>query len=135
MEKTRPLSQKRTLSPAAVDECRPQTLKKWERIAKRKDFLSVSREAEKKIETREFLVLIKKNSKQHSRLGITVSKKVGNAVRRNRIKRQVREQFRKNKSHLPKGYDIVFIARKGIAGKEREAAYIAIRKVAARRKI
>ena len=48
------------------------------------------------------------------RLGITVSKRVGNAVARNRIKRRVRECFRTALKHrLPAGFAIVVIARTG----------------------
>jgi ribonuclease P protein component len=49
-------------------------------------------------------------------LGITVSGKVGNAVIRNRIKRQVREFFRRRRAALRPGTDILVIARKGAAG-------------------
>jgi RNase P protein component len=53
-----------------------------------------------------------------SRLGITASRKVGNAVRRNRFKRRVREWFRRRRSELDPSVDLVVIARKSGAGLE-----------------
>jgi len=46
-----------------------------------------------------------------TRLGITVTRKVGNAVVRNRIKRLVREIFRQHRQRLPSGLDIVWVAK------------------------
>jgi len=46
------------------------------------------------------------------RIGITVSKKVGNAVRRNRIKRLLREYYRRHKELFMPGVDYSFVARK-----------------------
>jgi ribonuclease P protein component len=49
------------------------------------------------------------------RIGFTVSSKVGNAVVRNRIRRTLREAFRKNRTDLPKGLDVVIVARPNAA--------------------
>ncbi len=49
-----------------------------------------------------------------TRIGITASKKVGNAVTRNRIKRWVREVFRQNPQFFPRPIDVVVIAKRGI---------------------
>lgn len=48
------------------------------------------------------------------RIGITVTKKTGNAVFRNRIKRLIREFFRRNKDVFPTGHDVVIMAKKNI---------------------
>jgi ribonuclease P protein component len=45
------------------------------------------------------------------RLGMSVSRKVGTAVRRNRIRRLVRESFRLLQHDLPQGYDLVVVVR------------------------
>lgn len=48
-------------------------------------------------------------------LGLTVSKKVGAAVERNRVKRHIREWFRHNRAALPERAALVVIARRGAA--------------------
>ncbi len=45
------------------------------------------------------------------RIGITTSKKTGNAVRRNRSRRVIREAFRAIRAEIRPGYDLVFVAR------------------------
>ena len=52
---------------------------------------------------------------QQIRLGITVSRKVGNAVVRNRVKRRIREWFRAGRSSLGEGVDLVVIGRAAAA--------------------
>jgi ribonuclease P protein component len=51
-----------------------------------------------------------------SRLGVTVSRKVGGAVVRNRVKRLVREAFRTHKHELPPGLLLVLVAKADAAG-------------------
>lgn len=59
-----------------------------------------------------FLVMYRlKNGKDINRLGISVSKKVGNSVVRNRINRLIKESYRLNEANLNKGWDIIVIAR------------------------
>ena len=47
----------------------------------------------------------------HPRLGLSVGRKVGNAVARNRIKRLIREAFRLMQHDFPRGYDLVVVVR------------------------
>ena len=53
------------------------------------------------------------NGLEHSRLGISVSRKVGGAVVRNRWKRLLREAFRLSRATIPKGLDLVVRPRRG----------------------
>jgi ribonuclease P protein component len=52
-----------------------------------------------------------RNELEYSRFGFVVSKRLGKAVRRNKIKRQMREIVRLEMSHIKPGFDLVFIAR------------------------
>ncbi len=52
-----------------------------------------------------------KNGLEISRLGVSVRKKFGNSVKRNRVKRLIKEAFRLNKDNVVKGYDIIIIPR------------------------
>lgn len=87
------------------------TFKKSDRILKRHEFLKISRFGQR-IQNRQFIALYIKKSGGNTRLGITVTKKVGKAARRNRIKRFVREYFRKNRQKLPPGVKMNIIAKK-----------------------
>ena len=57
------------------------------------------------------VVYIKKNNKGINRIGITVSKKIGCAVKRNRARRIIVAAFRELQNELGVGYDIVFVGR------------------------
>lgn len=52
-----------------------------------------------------------RNRMDHNRMGITVTKKIGKAVSRNRCKRIIREAYRRVEGEIPQGWDFVFVAR------------------------
>lgn len=58
-----------------------------------------------------FAIYCRKTKRPISRLGITTGLKLGNAVKRNRARRRIRELYRTNESRLLPGYDIVVVAR------------------------
>lgn len=60
------------------------------------------------------LIFICANECEHARLGLSVSRKVGSAVARNRWKRLLREAFRLSRAELPSGIDLVAIPRTGV---------------------
>ena len=81
-----------------------------ETIKKSKDFKCVYRK--KILKADKLLVLyILPNELEYSRIGISVSKKVGKANVRNRIKRRLKEIFRLNEQVIVKGYDLVVVVR------------------------
>jgi ribonuclease P protein component len=89
-------------------------LKKSDRILKRPEFLCLS-DAGQRFYTDLFIVLFRPANSGRSRIGITVSRKIGGAVQRNRIKRLIRESFRLNRHLFTSPLQISLIARKGSA--------------------
>ena len=92
-------------SPAGV-------LGKDARVRKRREFLHIQN-AGRRVATRHFLVVYTCAGDAPPRLGITVTKKIGNAVVRNAVKRAVRETFRASVAGVPRGASVVVIARSG----------------------
>jgi ribonuclease P protein component len=81
------------------------------RLRRRADFVTVQSEGQK-LHGRHVLALARRreDSALAGRLGITVTKKVGNAVVRNRIKRMLREWMRLH-GWVPTGWDMVLVAK------------------------
>ena len=79
-------------------------------IKKNRDFTRMYRRA--KTKTGPLLVTYcARNRLGHNRIGITASKRVGDAVRRNRAKRVIRAAYTGLEQQLPQGYDFIFVAR------------------------
>jgi ribonuclease P protein component len=88
-----------------------RTFGRHERIFKRKDYTTIYDQGVRR-HSKHFTMIACRNQAGARRLGVTVSKKAGSAVQRNRIKRLLREFFRLNKSRFSSSQDIVIIAKK-----------------------
>jgi ribonuclease P protein component len=84
------------------------------RLRARREFVA-AQESGRRVHTAHFVLIVAPgpNVAAPSRLGVTVTKKVGSAVRRNRVKRLVREAFRLCPDLVPTGIDLVVIAKDG----------------------
>jgi ribonuclease P protein component len=85
------------------------------RIVRSSDYRALYKEG-RKVYSRRFILFIRTNDIGRSRLGLTVSRKVGGAVIRNRIKRLFREIFRKSLDEIPNQLDILINAKSGCVG-------------------
>lgn len=87
-----------------------------ESLKKNRDFQIVYKRG--KSYANKYLVMYKKpNDLKKNRIGISVSKKVGNSVVRHRLTRLIRESYRLQESKMQCGYDIVVIVRASANGK------------------
>ena len=87
------------------------SFRKSERLSRKKDFDAVFAQG-KRISDRNLILYVHPNRLAFPRLGLVVSRRFGNAPRRNRFKRIIREIFRLNKNALNGGIDIVVIPAK-----------------------
>ncbi|MCH1626787.1 ribonuclease P protein component [Fredinandcohnia quinoae] len=89
-------------------------MKKEYRIKRNQDFQTVFQSG-KSSANRQFVVYVyERDDQDHFRIGLSVSKKIGNAVMRNRIKRLIRQFFLEHKQ-LVQNRDYIIIARKPVA--------------------
>ncbi len=90
-------------------------MKKAFRIKENAEFQAVFKKG-KSVANRQFVIYILEKEKQnHFRIGLSVSKKIGNAVMRNRIKRCIRQAFHELEEQISHNKDFVIIARKPAA--------------------
>ena len=88
-------------------------MKKSFRVKREKDFKAIFTDGTS-FANRKFVVYQLENQKSHFRVGLSVSKKLGNAVTRNQIKRRIRHIIQNAKGSLVDHVDFVVIARKGV---------------------
>lgn len=91
-------------------------LQKVYRLKKKSDIQLLFKKGKSIADPYLVLYLYKRTEGQHPRIAFAVSKKIGNAVVRNRIKRLLREGVRPYVSQLDRNYDIIFVARAKIKG-------------------
>jgi ribonuclease P protein component len=91
------------------------TVKKEFRVKKNKEFQEAFKKG-KSFANRQFVVYsLKKQGQEHFRIGLSVSKKIGNAVTRNQIKRYIRQAFLEMEEEVLNPFDYIIIARKPVA--------------------
>lgn len=105
-----------------MDELRPLgRFSASDRIRKRSEFRAIQ-DASHRVVSRGFVFLLGRSpvgevTSSHPRLGVTASRRVGNAVQRNRAKRLAREAFRCVRSQFPAGLALVVIVRQGLGAR------------------
>lgn len=87
-------------------------MKKKYRVKKNSEFQEIFRTG-KSFANRELVIYYKeKHTQHHFRYGVSVGKKIGNAVTRNKIKRHIREVFKDMQQQIKPNIDMIIIARK-----------------------
>ena len=109
-----------------------QRLVRAERLRSPRDFQRVNQTGVRRAGAHFVVVLAPARADAEVKLGLAVSRRVGNAVARNRVKRRVREWFRHSSSTLPRATDWVVIARAGAAQLDTAAVAAELTGLAAR---
>ena len=86
-----------------------------EGLKKNEDFRSVYRSG-KKMANRLFVMYVSENGTERNRLGVSVSKKTGNSVVRHRLKRLIKENYRRNEAVFNCGLDIGVVVKQNAVG-------------------
>jgi ribonuclease P protein component len=103
-------------------------LTKADKILKRTDFLQLTR-CGKKINCRYFTAVFSPSQSDRTRLGVTITRKVGKAVKRNKIKRISREYFRLNRHNITGTWDINIIAKKEAGDLPPDLAFLSLKDI------
>ncbi|GAE93836.1 ribonuclease P protein component [Gracilibacillus boraciitolerans JCM 21714] len=89
-------------------------MKKAWRIKKNGEFQEVFKQGDSFANRQLVIFYLHRDQQQHYRVGLSVSKKIGNAVVRNQVKRYIRQAFLEMDLNIKNNYDIIIIARKPV---------------------
>lgn len=81
---------------------------------------------------RNLILYIRRNGLDNSRVGYSITKKIGNSVVRNKVRRRMKEIYRLNFHNIKEGYDLIFIPKKNVVDisyKELESAMLHLLKL------
>ena len=109
-----------------------QRLRRAARLRDPRDFQRVNRTGTRRASAHFVAVVAPSRADEAAKLGLAVSRRVGNAVARNRVKRRVREWFRRARPALPPATDWVVIARPGAAQLDSRTLHAELAALAAR---
>lgn len=109
-----------------------QRLRRSMRLRNPRDFQRVNHTGTRRSSTHFVAVIAPARGDVAPKLGLAVSRRVGNAVARNRVKRRVREWFRRSRGELPPATDWVLIARSGAAELDSRSIHAELAQLAAR---
>lgn len=90
---------------------------KFSRLRSSKDFKRVYQGGQRVANRDQVVFFLKSEITGETRIGFSLSKKIGTATVRNRLKRLLREAYRRNETNVKKGYDLIVIARPPLKGK------------------
>jgi ribonuclease P protein component len=108
------------------------TLRREARLRDGRDFRRVNRSGKRRASRHFVAVIAPSREAGAAKMGLAVSRRVGNAVARNRVKRRIREWFRHERESLPRDTDWVLIARAGAAELAEPATRRELRELAGR---
>lgn len=106
----------------------PQKFEKNERLRLRNDFKKLFDSNSRSVNSY-FVLVFRKNNLEYSRIGVSIKRKFGKAVLRNKLRRQIKEIYRLNKDNFPQGYDFLFIPRKALSEKYKDTNFLDIKKM------
>jgi len=104
--------------PKDASDCLPDCdevfkLRKSHLVRKGWEFEQVYKQG-KRLHGKGFTLIFHHNAREHSRIGISIHRQIKGAVKRNRIKRIIRESFRLHRELYPQSADIIFALRPGV---------------------